>query len=51
LIRDIWLLRLRALMARAHGDAVAYAQLRDRYHDMAGTLGFEGRIARAEAMT
>jgi hypothetical protein len=50
-IRDIWLLRLRALLARAHGDAAAYADFRDRYRDMARTLGFEGHIAWAEAMT
>jgi class 3 adenylate cyclase len=49
-IRDIWLLRVRAFLARAHGDAAAYAQLRDRYVDMAKTLGFEGHIAWAEAM-
>jgi hypothetical protein len=49
--RDIWLLRLRALLARAHGDDTAYAHLRDRYRDMAKTLGFEGHIAWAEAMT
>jgi hypothetical protein len=49
-IRDIWLLRMRALLARAHGDAVAYADLRDRYRDMATTLGFEGHIASADAM-
>ena len=49
-IRDIWLLRLRALLAGAHGDAAAYANLRDRYRDMAKTLGFEGHIAWAEAM-
>jgi hypothetical protein len=49
-LRDIWLLRLRALLARAHGDAVAYAQFRDRYRDMARTLGFEGHIAWAEAL-
>jgi hypothetical protein len=47
---DIWLLRLRALLARAHGDAVAYADFRDRYRDMARTLGYEGHIAWAEAM-
>ena len=47
---NIWLLRLRALLARAHGDAAAYAHLRDRYRDMAKTLGFEGHIAWAEAM-
>jgi hypothetical protein len=49
-IRDIWLLRLRALLARAHGDAAAYTHLRDRYRDMATSLGFEGHIAWAEAM-
>ena len=49
-VRDIWLLRLRALLARAHGDAAAYAHFRDRYRDMARTLGFEGHIAWAEAM-
>jgi hypothetical protein len=40
--RDIWLLRLRALLARAHGDAAAYANFRDRYRGTAKTLGFEG---------
>jgi hypothetical protein len=49
-IRDIWLLRLRALLARTHGDAAAYADFRDRYRKMARTLGFEGHIAWAEAM-
>jgi hypothetical protein len=49
-IRDIWLLRLRALLARAHRDDAAYADLRDRYRDMARTLGFEGHIEWAEAM-
>ena len=49
-IREIWLLRLRALLARAHGDAEVYNHLRDRYRDMAKTLGFEGHIAWAEAM-
>ena len=48
--RDIVLLRLRALLARAHGDAATYAHFRDRYRDMARTLGFGGHIAWAEAM-
>jgi class 3 adenylate cyclase len=48
--RDILLLRLRALLARAHGDGAAYARFRDRYRDMAKTLEFEGHIAWAEAM-
>jgi hypothetical protein len=49
-VRDIWLLRLRALLARTRGDAAAYAQFRDRYRDMARALGFEGHIAWAEVM-
>jgi class 3 adenylate cyclase len=49
-IRDIWLLRSRALLARAGGDDAAYRDYRDRYRDMAKTLGFEGHIAWAEAM-
>jgi class 3 adenylate cyclase len=49
-MREIWLLRLRALLARAHRDDAAYAHLRDRYRDMAKVLGFEGHIAWAEAM-
>jgi hypothetical protein len=49
-IRDIWLLRLRALLARAHGDGATYAHLRDRYRDMAKMLGFEGHIAWSEEM-
>jgi hypothetical protein len=49
-IRDIWLLRLRALLARAHGDPAAYAHFRDRYRGMAKTLGFEGHMEWADAM-
>jgi class 3 adenylate cyclase len=47
---DIRLLGLRALLARAHGDDARYREYRDRYRDMARTLGFEGHIAWAEAM-
>ena len=49
-MREIWLLRPRALLARAHGDEAAHRDFRDRYRDMAKTLGFEGHIAWAEAM-
>ena len=49
-IREIWLLRLRALLARARSDAASYEQLRDRYRDMAEMLGYEGHIAWAKAM-
>ena len=49
-IRDVWLLRMRALLARAHGDESAYRDYRDRYRDMARSLGFEGHMKWAEAM-
>ena len=49
-IREIWLLRLRALLARAHGDETAYRDYRDRYRAMATSLGFEGHMKWAEAM-
>ena len=49
-IRDTWLLRLRALLARARGDDAAYAHFSDRHRDMAKTLEFDGHIAWAEAM-
>jgi hypothetical protein len=49
-LRDILLLRLRALLAHAHGDDAAYTDLRDRYRGMAKTLGFEGHIDIANAM-
>ena len=49
-IREIWLLRLCALLARARGDDVGYRDLASRYLAMAESLGFEGHIAWAEAM-
>jgi hypothetical protein len=49
-LREIWLLRLRALLARAHGEDSAYRDCRDRYRDMARSLGFEGHMKWAEAM-
>ncbi|MGA7052810.1 MAG: adenylate/guanylate cyclase domain-containing protein [Mycobacterium sp.] len=48
--RDIWLLRLRALLARARCDEAGYCDYRDRYRDMARALGFEGHMKWAEAM-
>ncbi|HTA64622.1 MAG TPA: hypothetical protein VK753_03880, partial [Xanthomonadaceae bacterium] len=50
MIRDIWLLRLRALLARARGCRTAYCDFRDRYRAMTTSLGFEGHIAWAEDM-
>jgi hypothetical protein len=49
--RDIMVLRLRALLAQARGDQVDYRDLVDRYRAMATSLGFEGHVAWAEAMT
>ncbi len=48
--RDVIVLRLRALLARARGETAAYADFRDCYRDMARTLGFEGHMAWAEEM-
>jgi len=45
-VREVWLLRLHALLARARGDDTSY---RDRYRAMAASLGVEGHIAWAEA--
>jgi hypothetical protein len=48
--REITLLRLRALLARARCDNAAHRELVSRYREMAKSLGFEGHIAWAEAM-
>jgi hypothetical protein len=48
--RDIWLLRMRALLARAHGDDTACQDFLGRYLAMAESLGYEGHIAWADAM-
>ena len=47
---EITLLRLRALVARAHGDEAGYCDYRDRYRALATELGFEGHMQWAEAM-
>jgi adenylate cyclase len=49
-IRDIRLLRMRALLARAQGDETAYRDYRDRYRAMATSLRFEAHLKWAEAM-
>jgi adenylate cyclase len=49
-LHDIWLLRLRALMAQAQDDDGAYRDYRDRYRKMATELGFEGHMVWAKAM-
>ena len=49
-LNEIPLLRMRALLARAHGDEAGYRDYRDRYRAMATSLGFEGHMKWAEAM-
>ncbi len=49
-LNEIWLLRLRALLARAEGDEATYREQRDRYRKMAGDLGFEGHMKWAGEM-
>ncbi|MFZ1175549.1 MAG: cyclase, partial [Mycobacterium sp.] len=49
-LNEISLLRLRALLARAHADEAAYRDYRDRYRAMATSLGFEGHMKWAEEM-
>jgi adenylate cyclase len=49
-IQEVTLLELRALLARVKGDEIAYKDYRDRYRDMAASLGFEGHMKWAEAM-
>jgi hypothetical protein len=48
--REVWLLRLQALLARAQRDDTAYCDFRDRYRARAKSLGFEGHMKWAEAM-
>jgi hypothetical protein len=49
-MRDIWLLRMRALLAQVLGDETACRDYRDHYRAMATELGFEGHMKWAEAM-
>ncbi len=49
-IREVWLLRLRALLARARGEDVSYQDFRDRYRAMANEHGYEGHMKWAGAM-
>ena len=49
-IREIWLLRLRGLLAKAHDDDTAYRDYRDRYRELATSLGYEGHMKWAEML-
>ena len=50
-LHETCLLRLRALLARARGDETGYRGFRDRYRALATSLGFEGQMKWAEAMS
>lgn len=47
---QIWLLRLRTLLARARGEHASYRDVLTCYRDTAESLGYEGHLAWAEAM-
>jgi adenylate cyclase len=49
-VHDIWLLRLRALLAQTRGDEAAYRDFRDRYRAMATSLGYEAHMEWVGAM-
>jgi adenylate cyclase len=49
-LHDLWLLRLRALLARARGDDVGYRGSRDRYRARAADLEFDGHLKWAAEM-
>jgi hypothetical protein len=49
-IRDIWLLRLRALLAQARCEHASYRELVHHYRTMAKSLGYEGHIEWADVM-
>jgi adenylate cyclase len=49
-VRDVTILRLRALLVRTRGDEPTYRELRDRYRAMADHYGYEGHMAWAAAM-
>jgi hypothetical protein len=47
-LHEIWLLRMRALLARARGDETGYHDYWDRYRDSAKSLGLEGHMQWAD---
>ena len=49
-VREVWLLRMRALLAQARGESQNYVRYRDHYRELANGLGFEGHIDWAAAL-
>ena len=50
-LRETWLLRMRELLARARRDHAAHKDFVGRYRAMAESLGYEGHLDMAAAMT
>jgi adenylate cyclase len=50
-LNEIALLRGRALLAKAHGDADAFQRIVREYRDRVTAYGFEGHLAMADVMT
>ena len=51
MLHELPLLRLRTLLARAHRDETGYLDHAKDYAALANSLGFEGHVARADAMS
>ena len=49
-MKEVWLVRLRALVAHTRGDDAAYREFLDRYRELATSLSYEGHMKWAEAM-
>jgi adenylate cyclase len=49
-MHEVQLLRMRALLARAHGDETGYRSYVERYRVRAAECGYAGHVATAEAM-
>ncbi|MBV9641695.1 MAG: hypothetical protein JO330_19390 [Mycobacteriaceae bacterium] len=50
-LHELPLLRLRALLAREHGDHLAFRHYAEKYRALATSIGFEGHMALAETMS
>jgi hypothetical protein len=51
MLHELWLLRLRALLAGARGDEVAHRDLVKQYDAMARSVGWLGHMAMADSWT
>lgn len=49
-VREVWLLRMRALLAQARGESQNYIRYRDHYRELANEFGFEGHVDWAAAL-